>query len=196
MGIVKTAFEKAMERAAQIGELTEAEKEDMRGREKLKTLLAEFYKGHLKRDDLWQQLKGVSPALLKEAQHAIIDSIRLGTPPEELAQKKDGLLALEALKEKQKTSAVDHMVKTIEKLQKEYDDQREAAIQELRSAIERNPQLRVRPVRTPDGRRVLQAAVSVDEAVQARTAEFLGEHEKRYEEMFNRVIDKFRSELR
>ncbi|HSB52045.1 MAG TPA: hypothetical protein VLD40_05255 [Dissulfurispiraceae bacterium] len=196
MGKVKSAFEKAMERAAEMGELTTEEKEELREREKVKSLLAEFYKGHLKRDDLWQQLKGVKPALLKEAQMGIVDSMRLGTPAEEFSQKRDGVLALETLKDKSRTAAVENVLKTLDAMRKEYDDRREAAIKELRTAIEKNPQLRVRPVKTPDGRTVLQAAVSVDEAVQARMAEFLAEHEKRYEEIFGRVVEKLKGELR
>jgi hypothetical protein len=50
-------------------------------------------------------------------------------------------------------------------------------------------------MKTPDGRTVYQAAVSVDEAVQARLSEFLSEHEMRYSQQFNRMIEKLRKEV-
>ena len=192
---VKSAFEKAMEKAAEIGEFTPEEKEKLREQEKLKTLLAEFYKGQLDRDGLWQSLKGSNPSFLKKVQQNLVDSLGLGSADEELRLRKDGILAIETLKEKQNTSMIEHILDSIVILQKEYQEGKEKAAEELREAIERNPQLRLQPVRTPDGRSVLQAAVSVDEAVQAKLSEFLSEHEKRYSLEFNRLTEKLKKEV-
>lgn len=79
---VKTAFEKAMEKAAGIGELTPKEKEQLKEQEMLRILLSEFYKGNLDRDALWQKMKGTSLSLLKEAQISVIHSLGLNTSPE------------------------------------------------------------------------------------------------------------------
>lgn len=193
---VKSAFEKAMEKAAEIGEFTPEEKEKLREQEKLKTLLAEFYKGQLDRDGLWQSLKGSNPSFLKKVQQNLVDSLGLGSADEELRLRKDGILAIETLKEKQNTSMIEHILDSIVILQKEYQEGKEKAAEELREAIERNPQLRLQPVRTPDGRSVLQAAVSVDEAVQAKLSEFLSEHEKRYSREFNRLTEKLKKEVK
>jgi len=195
MGKVKSAFEKAMEKVAGIGELTPEEKERIKDQEKLGSILAEFYKGQLDRDGLWQKLKGSRPPLLKEVQQHLIDSLGIGSAPEEFQQRKDGILAIETLKEKQNVSSIEHTLNSLRALQKEYQDGKEKAAEELRAAIESNPQLRLRPVRTPDGRTVLQAAVSVDEAIQARLAEFLSEHEERYNLKFARLIEKLKKEV-
>jgi hypothetical protein len=85
---VKSAFEKAMEKLAEIGELTPKEKEKIKDQEKLKSLLAEFYKGQLDRDGLWQRLKGSSTSFLKKAQQNLIDSMRLGSTPRGISTKK------------------------------------------------------------------------------------------------------------
>lgn len=195
MGKVKSAYEKAMEKIAEIGKLTPEEKERIKDQEKLKLILAEFYKGQLDRDGLWQKLKGSKTSLLKEAQQHLIDSLGLGSAPEEFQQRKDGILAIEALKEKQNVSAIEHILNSIKTLQKEYREGEERAADELRAAIERNPQLRLQPVRTQDGRTVLQAALSVDEAVQARLAESLSEHEEIYSLKFTRLIEKLKKEV-
>lgn len=196
MGNVKSAFEKAMEKIGQIEPLTAEEKEKIKEKEKLKSVLASFFKGDISRDDLWKGLKGSTPSLLKEAQIHIVESIRLNSSPEDIQQKKDGILAIESLKQKQNVSAIESLLNSIKKLQKEYEQGKENAIEELRKAMEANPQLRIKPVRTPDGRIAYQPTVSVDEAVQARLAEFLEEHESRYEEAFNIGIERLKKELR
>jgi hypothetical protein len=195
MGKVKSAFEKAMEKAAEIGELTPEEKEKIKDQEKIKSILTEFYKGQIDRDGLWQKLKGNKPSLLKEVQQYLIDSLGLGSTPEEFQQRKEGILAVETLKAKQNVSAIEQMLNSVKVLQNEYQDGKEKAEEELREAIEQNPQLRLRPVRTPDGRTVLQAAYSVDEAVQARLSEFMSQHEEKYSQKFVRLIEKLKKEV-
>jgi hypothetical protein len=194
MGKVKSAFEKAMEKIAEIGELTQEEKEKIKDQEEVKSVLAEFYKGQLDRNGLWQKLKGSKPSLLKEVQQHLINSFGLGSTPEEFQQRKDGILAIETLKEKQNVSAIENTLNAIKVLQKEFQEGKERAAEELRKAIESNPQLRLRPVRTQDGRTVLQAALSVDEAVQAKLSEFLSEHEERYSQKLIRLIEKLKKE--
>jgi hypothetical protein len=195
VGIVKSAFEKAMEKAAEIGELTPEEKETLKDKENLKDVLAEYYKGGLNFDGLWTKLKVFKPVFLKEAQLSMLSSIRLGNIPEEFRLRKDGILAVEALKENKNISTLENLLNSIERLQKEYEDLKKQAVEQLRKAIEDNPQMRVKPVKTPDGRTVLQQTVSVDEAVHGRVTEFLDEHEKRYETMFNRVTEELKKEL-
>jgi len=159
-------------------------------------VLAAFYKGDLKRDEIWETFKGMRPSLLKEAQENMVDSLRMGNIPEEFQIRKNGILAIEALKERQNMAAIENSLSTIDRVQREYVDVRHRAVEELRAAIEENPKLRVRPVRTPDGRTVLQATPSVDEAVQARVGEFLAEHEKRYETMFFKAIERLKKEIK
>jgi len=192
MGKVKSAFEKAMEKAAEIGELTPEEKERIKDYEELKSVLAEFYRGKLDRDGLWQKLKGSKPFVLKDAQLNLIESLGLESTSEEFKKRRDGILAIETLKERQKTSSIEQLLNSIETLQREYQEGKETVTNEIRSEIERNPQLRLQPVRTPDGRTVVQARLSVDEAVQVRLADFLSEHEKRYSLKFSKTVEKLK----
>jgi hypothetical protein len=195
VGIVKSAFEKAMEKAAEIGDFTPEEKEALKDKENLKDILAEYYKGRLNLDGLWVKLKVFNPLFLKEAQLSMLSSIRLGNIPGEFRLRKDGILAVEALKENKNISTLENLMNSIERLQKEYEDLREQAVEQLRKTIEENPEMRVKPVKTPDGRTVLKPTVSVDEAVQGRLTEFLDEHEKRYEAMFDRLSEELKKEL-
>ncbi len=194
MGRVKTAFEKAMERVRGI-EVTPEEKQALEERERVRALLADFYRGELTRDQLWARLKGASQGLLREVQLNLLDSLRLSSSPEEFELRRDGILAIEALKERQRTPVIENGLNAVERLLKEYREGKEEAVRQLREAVERNPQLRLKQVRTPDGRTVLQPVLSVDEAVQARLEEFLTEHQKRYDEVFSRVIGDLKDEL-
>jgi len=196
MGNVKSALEKAMEKAAKIGEFTPEEKEHLKEQEQLKIWLSEFYKGKLNRDNLWQKLKGKKPPLLKEAQQYLIDSLGLGSTPEEFKIRRDGVLAIETLKETQLTPAIEQILDSIEILRREYQDRKERMADDLRAEIERNPQMRMQPVRTPDGRTAFQATLSVDEAVQAKLSEFLTEHENVYNAEFIRMIYRLKQEIR
>lgn len=193
---VKSAFEKAMERAAAIGEMTAEEKEQLKEQEKIKTILSEYYKDDLDRDGLWKKMKGSKPASLRETQMSFINSLGLNMIPEEFFKRKDGILAIESLKEQQRVSVMEQVLDSIAGIQKEYQEGKEQASAQLREAIESNPQLRMKPVKAPDGRMTFQAAVSVDEAVQARLSEFLAEHEERYEFSFTKLIEKLKWEAK
>ena len=67
------------------------------------------------------------------------------------------MLAVEALKDKQNIAAIEGVLNAIDKLRREYGDVKERALEQVRQAVEQNPHLRVRTVRTagvPSGRRM------------------------------------------
>lgn len=195
MGEVKTALEKALEKVKDIKGFTEEEKVEFRDREMIKTTLASFFKGDITRERLVEGLRGIRKSIIVETQKNLADLIRLNISEEELQQKREAIIALEMAKERRDVVAVEEALNVIRRIQKEYNDLREKAINEVRVALEQNPHLRVRPVRLPDGR-VVQAALSIDEALQERLSEFFDEHDKRYERMLSRAIDRLKNELR
>jgi hypothetical protein len=192
---VKTAFEKAMEKLQGIEALTAEEKAEMKDRERIREVLSGLYRGELKRDEIWEKLKGSKPSLLRESQQSMADSLRLSNLPEEFMLRKEGLLTLEALKEKQNIAAIEGVLNAIDKLRREYNDVKARALEQVRQAVEQNPHLRMRTVRTADGR-AAQVSMSVDEAVMEKAAEFLPENEKRYEAMFSQAVERLKKELR
>ncbi|GAG53175.1 unnamed protein product, partial [marine sediment metagenome] len=137
----------ARERLAKIGELTAEEKKKMVDDEKVNSLLSEFYLGQIDSDNLWKKLKEESkPSLLREAQMRLIDSLSFGTTPIELQRKRDGILAIETLKEEQNTSTVELTLNLMEDLQKRHKAEIEQAYSSIKAEVERNPQLRVKQV--------------------------------------------------
>lgn len=195
MAEVKTALEKALEKVKDIKALTEEEKLEIRDKEKIKAALASFFRGELTVEQMSEMLKGVRREGIVEAQKNLAELIRLNISEEELNQKRDAIISLETTKERGDIIAVEEALNVIRRIQREYNDLKDKAIQEVRTAIEQNPHLRVRPVRLPDGR-VIQATLTVDEALQERLAEFFEEHDRRYERMFSRAIERLKSELK
>jgi len=187
----------ARERLAKIGELTREEKEKMVDSEKVDSLLSEFYQGQIDPESLWKRLKEEGkPSLLREAQVRLIDSLSFGSTPAELQRKKDGILAIETLKEGQNTSVVELDLNLMEDLQKRYRAEIEQAYNSIRAEVERNPQLRVKQVQ--QGQNTMIVQLSVDEAIKQlpQWQDFLSDHEKRYSQEFAKVMEKLKRELR
>jgi len=187
----------ARERLAKIGELTAEEKETMVDEEKVNSLLSEFHLGRIDSDNLWKRLREENkPSLVKEAQMRLIDSLGFGSTPIELRRKRDGILAIETLKEEQNTSVVELNLKMMEDLQKRYKSEMEQAHSNIKAEVERNPQLRVKQVQ--QGQNTMMVQLSVDEAIKQlpQWRDFLSEQEKRYTQEFTKLTEQLKTELK
>ena len=187
----------ARERLTKIGELTREEKEQMIDSEKINSLLSEFYQGRIDPESLWKRLKEESkPSLLKEAQIRLVDSLNFGSTPVELQRKKEGILAIETLKEEQNTPIVELNLSLMEDLQKRYKAEIEQAYNGIRAEVERNPQLRVKQVQ--QGQSTMLVQLSVEEAIKQlpQWQDFLSDQEKRYSQEFAKVMEKLKRELK
>jgi hypothetical protein len=187
----------ARERLAKIGELTREEKEKMIDSEKVNALLSEFYQGQIAPESLWKKLKEEGkPSLLRETQIRLVDSLSFGSNPAELQRKRDGILAIETLKEGQNTSIVELNLNLMEDLQKRYRAEIEQAYNVIRAEVERNPQLRVKQV--PQGQSTMIIQLTVDEAIKQfpQWRDFISDQEKRYSQEFAKVVEKLKRELR
>lgn len=187
----------AREKLAKIGELTPEEKEKMIDSEKINSLLSEFYQGRIAPESLWKRLKEEGkPSLLKEAQVRVVDSLNFGSTRAELQRKREGILAIETLKEEQNTSIVELNLSLMEDLQKGYKAEIEQAYNGIKAEVERNPQLRVKQVQQGQSTMIIQ--LSVDEAIKQlpQWRDFLFSQEKRYSQEFAKVIEKLKRELR
>jgi hypothetical protein len=187
----------ARERLAKIGELTREEKEKMLDSEKVNSLLSKFYQGQIDSESLWKRLKEESqPSLLKEAQMKLINSLSFGSTPVELQRKKEGILAIETLKEEQNTPIVELNLSLMEDLQKRYRAEIEQAYNGIRAEVERNPQLRVKQVQ--QGQSTMLVQLSVEEAIKQlpQWQDFLSDQEKRYSQEFAKVMEKLKRELK
>ncbi|TET55469.1 MAG: hypothetical protein E3J50_04745 [Dehalococcoidia bacterium] len=187
----------ARERLARIGGLTQEEKERMRDSEKVNSLLSEFHQNRIDPESLWKRLKKEGkPSLLREAQARLIDSLSFGDTPAELQRRRDGILAIETLKEEQNTPAVELSLNLMEDLRKRYRAEMEQAYNRIRAEVERNPQLMVKQVQQEQ--RTMLVQLTVDEAIKQlpEWQDFLSQHEGTYSQEFAKVIEKLKRELK
>jgi hypothetical protein len=191
MGKVRSALDIALEKAGKIGTLSEEEKNRIKDEEKIRGILADFYQARITPDELWKSIKNSNPSLIKTAQMNLVDSLGLGSAEIELQMRKQGILAVEILKEQPNTSVIEMCLNAIEGLHKEYERMKVMAIEDLRKNIEQNPQLRMVTMKTRDGRSV-QLPVSVDDAVKAKAADFLSEYEERYADEFQALVEELK----
>lgn len=193
---IKSALEIAMEKANKISKLTLEEKDKIKAEEKIKSLLAKFYKGRLTPNDLWQKLKGSKPSILKEAQLFLINSLSSGNSQYELKLRKDGILAIETLKEVQRISIVESILNEIILLQKEYLKIKETVANKLKTEIEKNPQSRIKTIK--QGEKIIVIHLSVEEALNENPQwkNFLTRHEEEFSQKFRNIIERLKEEIR
>ena len=188
------------EKLARIGKLTPEEKERMEGSEQLNSLLSGFYRGQIGSEDLWRRLKEYKEqgkeSLLKEAQMKLVNSISLGNAVADFQKRKEGILAIEALKEDQNTSVLELSLNSLEVLQNRYRDEMQRAYETLKAKVERNPQLRMEQVK--QGQTTVIIQLSVEEAVKRNPEwqDFLSRHEKRYGQEFAKAIEGLKTEVK
>jgi hypothetical protein len=195
MGKVKSALEIALEKAGKIGDLSQEEKEKIQDEEKVASVLRDFYQGKLDSSGLWQKLKGSKPTILGKAQMSLIETLSLGTLEEEFQRRGQAIVAIETLKERPDTAVIEASITSLGALHKEYREMKERVVEDLRREMETHPQLRMQPVKTPNGKTVMQVSMSVDEAVKARLGEYLSEHEEQYGREFSDIIEELKMQV-
>ena len=187
----------ARERLSRIGELTQEEKQKMIDADKVDSLLSEFYQDKIDAESLWKRLKREGRlSLLKAAQIRLIDSLSLGNTPAELQKRRDGILAVETLKEEQNTPVVELNLKLMEDLRKSYRAEIDQAYNGLRAEVERNPQLRVK--RVQQGESTMLVQLTVDEAIKQlpQWKDFLSDQERIYRQEFEKIVEQLKIDLK
>ena len=187
----------ARERLAKLGQLTQEEKERMVDSEKVTSLLSEFYQGQINPESLWKRLKEEGkPSLLNEAQVRLVDSLSFGVPPAELQRKREGILAIETLKEEQNTSVIEFNLNRLEELQKTYRAEIDRAYDGIRAEVEKDPRLGMKQVKRGQNTMVVQ--LTVDEAIKQlpQWQDFLSSQGKRYSQEFASTKEKLEKELK
>ena len=187
----------ARERLAKIGELTQEERERMIDSEKVNSLLSEFHQGQINPDSLWKRLKEEGkPSLLREAQVRLVDSLGFGIAPAGMQRKREGILAIETLKEEKNTSVIELNLNRLEELERRYRAETEQAYDGMRAEVERNPRLRVKQVQ--QGQNTMIVQLTVDEAIKQlpQWRDFLSSQEERYSQEFARAIERLKRELK
>lgn len=187
---IKSSLEIAMEKVKKTNKLTPEEKEKIKAEEKIRSLLAKYYKGQITSNDLWQKLKGNKPSVLREAQSILINSLSLENSTDEYQTRKDAILAIETLKEDQNTSSIESTLNEISLLKKEYQKKKEEVENILKKEIAKNSKARIKTIRQGDKLAIIQ--LSAEEALQEspQWKDFITKHEEEYNKNFKSIVTK------
>jgi hypothetical protein len=191
--ILRAKLEKA-------GSFTPEERDRMKAKEQIDGILSKFYKGDLDADALWKELKPLKDqgkaAFLREAELAMMDGLSINSSPAELTKRKKGIIALDTVRGEGSTSALEQALGSIETLQAKHKKEQQQAYDQLRTEIERNPQLRVRQIK--QGGQTVSAQLSVDEAIKTlpEWQDFLVNHEQQSSDELTRIVERVRKLMR
>ena len=188
------------ERLAQVGDLTPEEKQLMKDMRQLDVLIADYFKGDLSGDDFWQKLKEYkakgSVDVLKAAQIKLIDTLRLGSNEEELAKRREGVLAIESLKDEKDMQMYEQGFDAIVGLQQQYASEKQQVYDSLKTQVEQDPNLRMQQIQ--QGGQTVRVQLGVDDAIKMNPQykNFLVQHEAKYGEAFAQLINGFKTAMK
>ena len=187
---IKTALEIAMEKVNKANKLTPEEKDRIKAEEKIKSLLAKYYKGQITSNDLWQKLKGNKSSTLREAQSILINSLSFQNSTDEYQIRKNAILAIETLKEDQNIPSIESTLNEVNLLKKEYQKKKDEIENILRKEIKKNPKARIKTIKQGDRLAIIQ--LSIEEALQENIEwkNFITKHEEEYNKKFKSIIEK------
>ncbi|MFY9394564.1 MAG: hypothetical protein WBI32_01425 [Halanaerobiales bacterium] len=192
---LKTAYEIALERAKSLdGDLSKEEK-SLFLREKLKPLLADFYRSKIGPEDLWQELKKEEDQdLCREAQLMLLRSMGLQTTAEDLQRRKEGILAVESLLGGEKSSLIEQVIEEIREVQENYRSRLEDYRKFYEKAL-KNAGMKMKPVRTRDGQVVMQLQRELDGLTEERLEKSLQELEKQASQKISDLVKELEETL-
>lgn len=193
----------AKEKLARIGELTTDEKARLKYSEQLSSLLAEYFTNELSPDDLWNELRKHKDEgrvfLLRDAQIKILDAMRLSSRDVDINKLRRGLLAVETLKDNGDYGGLEHDLKSIEDIRRQYKEERDKAFAKIKTDVER--QVRLAAQQLAGHAAAKGAAIDVQSSVEASAKassewkSFISRHDSTYEQRFREHINKVREKL-
>ena len=193
---MKSAYEKAMERADEVYGANDSNVNSLEIREELKKILAPFFKEEMDAESLWHDLEGKEEAYLKEAQLMLIESIGLRNSSEQIERRKDAVVAVESLKESGSSTFFEKQFTQAQSLQQQYQTQKKQLDEQVQQHLEQaqgqgqgqNP-LAAAQNGNADGQRGMNAQMK------QQLAQKVSEFQEGYNKRFNKLIEKMKSEI-
>jgi hypothetical protein len=187
---IKSALEIALEKSKKINKLSPQELSEIKQEKKIDSILAKYYKNQIESDELWKVLKGFSNKLLIKAQNNFIQSLSFQSNDYEIEKRKNGILAIENLKEDNQSSNIEIYLEQLKNIRDEFQKNKEKIIENLKEELERDPQKRLQTLQ--QGNQIVIKQLSLEEALEQNTQlkQNLNHFEKQLKEKFNLVKEK------
>lgn len=189
----------ARERLKKIGTPTEEERQALGRESRLNSVLSEYFKGDLDTDGLWKALNDLKrnegQPVVAEAQGKLIDTLRLQMSKEEFERRRDGVLALETLKEQGNYGVVEAAFKSIEGLREQYQAAKDEAYQQVKATLAKQMES------FAEQAKMQGMTVDADKSAEANVRnspqwkDFLARHDQSHEQTFKRYWGQLRDAL-
>ncbi len=191
---IKSAYEKAMERAEEMTEDTESEV-DFARREEIKPILSKFFRDEIDSDELWQEFSGREEAELKAAQEMIIDTLGLNSNDREIEKRKQGIMALEDLKDSSQVSSVERTMEEVSRVVQQYNTEQERLRDKLKDMLQRQMQQQQQQGQLNANGGPMQMVQHLDEETRRRIAQTREQMEEKFQNQWDQVKDKLMNAL-
>lgn len=193
---MKSAYEKAMERADKVYGAKADNVNSLEIRENLKEIMAPFFKEEMDAEALWHELEDKDEAYLKEAQLMLIESIGLRNSSEQIKRRKEAVVAVESLKESGNSTFFEKQFTQAQSLQQQYQTQKKQLDQQVQQHLEQaqsqaqgqNP-LAAAQNGNADGQNGMNAQM------RQQLAQKVSEFQEGYNKRFNQLIEKMKAEI-
>ncbi|HKL75926.1 MAG TPA: hypothetical protein VJ881_07655 [Halanaerobiales bacterium] len=198
MDKIKSSYEIAMERAKKLSEedeMSEEKSKNIEIREELKPLMSKYFREKIDAEELWEKLKDKSDDYLAKAQELIIESLGLRTSDEIFSKRKEGILAIENLKNSPSSSIIEQILSKLNQVENQYQQKREQMEEQFKERMEQQAEMQMKPVQTEDGQTVMKLDSGVDRETQQQMKQQLAQLEEQSEQMFNSLVEDLKNNL-
>ena len=180
---IKSSYEIAMERAEKIDVDADTEKLDLRS--EIRPILSKFFQDKIDADGLWEEFKDSEEERLSEAQRMIVSSLGLNSNQPEIKLRKEGLMAIEDLKEESKPSELDQLMAKVGQTVQQYNQEQEQLQKKLENML--------RQAASASGQQpedMMELLGNLDENTQRQLQQARQEIEERFKEEWESLEDK------
>ena len=191
---MKSAYEKAMERADEVYGTSDKDVNSLEIREELKEIMAPFFKEEMDAEGLWHKLEGKEKAYLNEAQLMLIESIGLRNSTDQIKRRKEAVVAVESLKESGNTTLFEKQFTQAQSLQQQYKTQKKQLDEQVKQHLEQAQGQGQNPMAAAQGGNS-EGQGGMNAQMRQQLAQKVSEFQESYNKRFNKVIDKMKAEI-
>ncbi|MFP4021760.1 MAG: hypothetical protein ACLFUK_09145 [Halanaerobium sp.] len=193
---MKSAYEKAMERADEVYGTSEKDVNSLEIREELKEIMAPFFKEEMDAEGLWHKLEEKEEAYLKEAQLMLIESIGLRNSSEQIKRRKEAVVAVESLKESGNTTFFEKQFTQAQSLQQQYQTQKKQLDEQVKQHLEQaQGQQGQNPLAAAQNGNGGQGQNGMNAQMKQQLAQKVAEFQEGFNKRFNKLIEKMKAEI-
>jgi hypothetical protein len=191
---MKSAYEKAMERADAVYGANNNDINSLEIREELKEIIAPFFKEKMNLESLCHELKGKDEDYLKETQLMLIESIGLLNSSEQIKRRKEAVVAVESLKNSSNTSFFEKQFNQAQSLQQQYKTQKKQLDEQVKQHLEQAQGQGQNPLAAAQNGNA-DSQNGMNAQMRQQLAQKVSEFQEGYNKRFNKLIEKMKNEI-